>query len=233
MFWDRGENAEARRSFEQASSSRRIHAALEQLVNLDLSEGRFAAAAQRVQAEIAREPTNATPHLLLARVYLAQTNLPAAESTLLRARELNPTSSAVNALLARTYVLGNKHAAALKQFDEIVARNTNDVAAWLQLGLLHSANSNYVAARDAYEKLLQADPNYVPGLNNLAYLYSERLGDLKRLELASALIDAQRSLYRDTWRILYHRKEYPPRLVLIQKCARQMPINPRSSIIWA
>ncbi len=226
-----GKTAEARRSFEQALQfAPQFTAALEQLVNLDLSEGRFAAAAQRVQAEITREPTNAMPHLLLARVYLAQTNLPAAESTLLRARELNPTSSAVNALLARTYVLGNKHAAALKQFDEIVARNTNDVAAWLQLGLLHSANSNYVAARDAYEKLLQADPNYVPGLNNLAYLYSERLGDLKRAyELGSRARELMPNdpFTADTfgW-ILYHRKEYPRALVLIQECARQMPDQP-------
>ena len=118
----------------------------------------------------------------------------------------------------------------MKQFDEIVARNTNDVAAWLQLGLLHSANSNYVAARDAYEKLLQADPNYVPGLNNLAYLYSERLGDLKRAyELGSRARELMPNdpFTADTfgW-ILYHRKEYPRALVLIQECARQMPDQP-------
>lgn len=231
VLGQQGNNAEARRSFEQALQfSPRFTAALEQLVNLDLTERRFAAAEQRVQQEIARDPTNASPHLLLARVYLTQTNLAAAESTLLKARELNPASAAVNALLARVYVLGNKHPAALQQLNEIVARNTNDLTSWLQIAMLHSSASNHLAARDAYEKLLQVNPRYGPALNNLAYLYSEHLGDLQRAyELGSR---ARESLPNDPFTadtfgwILYQRGDYPRALALIQECVRQMPQQP-------
>ena len=105
-FWDRRKTAEARRSFEQALQfAPQFTAALEQLVNLDLSEGRFARRPAGASGD--RAGAHQRDAAFVAGPRVSRANQPARrESTLLRARELNPTSSAVNALLARTYVLG-------------------------------------------------------------------------------------------------------------------------------
>ena len=51
---------------------------------------------------------------------------------------------------------------------------------------------NFPQARDAYEKVLSINPNFVPALNNLAYLDAERLNDLdKAYELARRARDLQ------------------------------------------
>lgn len=231
VLGQQGKTQEARRSFEQALTfAPDFMAALEQLVNLDLAERRFAEAEQRAQRELQRTPTNAAPYLLVARVQLAQTNLDAAERTLLQARELAPQSPAVNSLLARVYVQGNKQSAALKQLQEVVARNTNDFMAWMQIAELHGAAGNHTAARDTYESLLQINPRFGPALNNLAYLYSEKLGELKRAyELAARareLMPNDPSTADTFGWILYRQKDYPRALTLIQECARAMPEQP-------
>ena len=39
---------------------------------------------------------------------------------------------------------------------------------------------DFAKARDSYEKALAVDPNFIPALNNLAYIYSEKLSNLDR-----------------------------------------------------
>ena len=39
---------------------------------------------------------------------------------------------------------------------------------------------DFAKARDNYEKVLALDPNFTPALNNLAYIYSEKLNNLDR-----------------------------------------------------
>ena len=47
-------------------------------------------------------------------------------------------------------------------------------------------------ARDAYERLLSINPNSISALNNLAYLYADRLNDLdKAYDLARKARDLQ------------------------------------------
>jgi tetratricopeptide (TPR) repeat protein len=100
----------------------------------------------------------------------------------------------------------------------------------LQIAMLHSSASNHLAARDAYEKILQINPRHGPALNNLAYLYSEQLGNRERAyELGSKARELMSNdpFTADTfgW-ILYHRGDYPRALALIQECVRQMPQQP-------
>jgi len=40
-------------------------------------------------------------------------------------------------------------------------------------GMIYSQMKEFNKARDAYEKIVAASPDFVPALNNLAYIYAE------------------------------------------------------------
>lgn len=223
--------AQARQSFEHALKlSPDFTSAVEQLLNLDLVEKNFAGARDRVQKEIERAPTNAFPYVLQARVHLAESNTAAAEAALLKAVEVAPESGAANSLLARILVATKRQEAALQRLQTVVARNTNDYAAWMMIAELHNAASNYVAVGKAYDAILAANPRHVPALNNLAWLCSEKLNDPKR---AYELVNRARDLNpRDPFTadtfgwVIYHLGDYPRALALFQESARALPAQP-------
>ena len=223
--------AEARRSFESVLTfAPGFLAAVEQLIGLDLAEQHFSAALERAQSQVDHMPTNPAPYVLLAGVQLVETNLPSAEATLLKAIALAPDYGPANALLARIYVTSNKHQAALKTLNEMVARDTNDLASWLKIAELHTAASNYPAAKQTYEKTLAVNPRYVPALNNLAWLSAIRFGDLKRAyELGSKAHDLRPgdAFTSDTfgW-VLYLMGDYPRALGLAEESAKALPQEP-------
>jgi len=224
-------NPEARRSFERILTfAPDFLAAVEQLVDLDLAEGHFSEALQRAQLQVNHIPTNPAPYVLLAGVQFAETNLPAAEATLLKALTLVSDYGPANALLSRIYVASGRHEAALDKLKEMVARNTNDLASWLKIAELQTAVSNYPAARQAYEQALKVSPSYVPTLNNLAWLLAVRFGDLKRAyELGSKAHDLRPEdpYTSDTfgW-VLYLMGDYPRALALIEESAKALPQKP-------
>lgn len=235
VLQSQGKKAEARKRFETALRYNPEYlSATEQLINLDLAEQRFADAQARAQREVDRSPTNTTPYLLLANVHLAQTNIVMAESVLLRALESFPESGPLNALLAKVYVANQKHEAAMKRLQEVVARNTNDLNSWMMIAELNSATSNYVAAGQAYDSILAANPRHGPALNNLAWLCSEHLQQPNRAyELASRARDLNprnpftAASTADTlgW-VLFKNGDYVRALALIQESARILSEQP-------
>src|SRR5262249_38824373 len=94
----------------------------------------------------------------------------------------------------------------------------------------YEQQKNFNAARDAYEKALAMNPNFVPALNNLAVLDSERLG---RLDAAYDLAKKAKALapnspnIADTlgW-ILLEKNEFANALPLLQESAGKLPDNP-------
>src|SRR3954451_22899271 len=100
----------------------------------------------------------------------------------------------------------------------------------MQLGMIHEALKQYEPARDAYEKLLSINPRFSIALNNLAYVYSEHLGNLDK---AYDLADRARQLLSsdpataDTlgW-ILHKRGEYTRASGLLAESARRLPDQP-------
>ena len=98
------------------------------------------------------------------------------------------------------------------------------------LALVYDRMKDYPKARDAYEKLLSTQPNFVPALNNLAYLYTERLNDLdKAYDLARKAheLQGQDASIGDTfgW-ILYKRGDYQQALPILQESAGKAADNP-------
>lgn len=203
--------------------------AAEQLVNLDLIDKQYAAARERVEAQMAKNPKRSGPLLLLTKILLAQHDTNQAETTLRKAIELEPDASTAYFMLAQLYVGSNQHGKALANLREVLTKNPKDITALMLTGVIHDQQKDYAAARESYEKLLTVNPRFGPALNNLAWLYSEHLGQLeKAYEMARRARDLNpyEPHAADTlgW-ILYKQHNYPAALSLIEESAGKMPAD--------
>jgi tetratricopeptide (TPR) repeat protein len=100
----------------------------------------------------------------------------------------------------------------------------------MTLALLYERTNDFPKARDAYERLISIDPNFISALNNLAYLYADRLNDLdKAYDLARKARQLQRDdpAVADTfgW-VLSKRGEYQQALPILQESAAKLPDSP-------
>jgi len=154
--------------------------ALEQLVDLDVAAKQFDAALQRVNRELAGRPKQGGLYLLVAKIFMTQGNAAQAETTLLKAIELEPKNPGAYRLLAQMYFNAGENQKALAKLDAAIALAPKAIPALMLAAAIHSADKDYPGAAAAYEKILLVDPKFSPALNNLAYLYSENLGKLDR-----------------------------------------------------
>jgi len=97
------------------------------------------------------------------------------------------------------------------------------------LALIFEKERDFPKARDAYERLLSKSPDFIPALNNLAYLYTEQFNQLdKAYELAQKARTLQPgdAMIADTlgW-TLYKRGDYQQALTLIQESASKLTDN--------
>jgi tetratricopeptide (TPR) repeat protein len=226
-----GRPREAQASFERALAINPDYLpAAELLVFMDIAGNRFNEAQERAQRFAERAPAQAAPRVLLAKALIARTNFPAAEQALLKAVELAPDSRDAQWWLARLYVLEKENVAALEKLQQLAARNTNDVAVWMQIADLHTAGTNHTAAAQAYERVLSVQPKSGPALNNLAWLLAEHLGDPKR---AGELADRARDLMPDNpatadtvgW-VAFRNGDYPRALGLLKESAQKLGNHP-------
>ena len=62
---------------------------------------------------------------------------------------------------------------ARRVFEQAIADEPNDARAWLDLGLVHEAAAEFVAAERAYRRATEADPRFAEPFNNLGVLLRE------------------------------------------------------------
>ena len=222
---------EARREFAKARAlAPDFLPALQQLVALDIFEKNFSAVLKTVETEIEKHPALPELRAIRARVLIAQTNLDLAERDLKKAIELDAGYRPAYMMLADLYVSSKKNEKALEELNQFVAQKPRDVPALMLIGMIQNERGNFAESRATYERLLAVDPNFGIALNNLAYLYSEKFGQLdKAYEMARkardlAPYDPSSS---DTlgW-ILFKRGDYSWALSLLQASAEKLPDEP-------
>jgi len=227
-----GQQADARKAFEKSNEiSPDYLPAVERLVDLDLADKQYAAAIDRVQMVIDKDPKLAQPWALRAKIYLAQRDFAHAEPDLLKAIDLDPKLEPAYQLLAQLYDASNRQEEAIAKLTAFVENNKGAPAApaLMQLGMINERMKHFDAARDAYEKLLAVAPNSAIALNNLAILYVEQFGQLdKAYDLAKKAKEvANEPHIADTlgW-ILFKRGDYNGALPLLQEGAAKLPNLP-------
>jgi tetratricopeptide (TPR) repeat protein len=225
-------NAEARAEFDQALKlSPDFLPAVEQEVNLDLLEKQYDSAQQRVQQQIGQNPKAVPLQLLLAQVQIKRGDTNQAESTLKQTIAMAPDSQQAYFMLAELYAAAHENQKALADLSAALAKNPKDVGALLLMGMTYNAEKDYDHARDAYEKLLAVATNNVMALNNLAFLYSQNLGQLdKGYQLARRARDlapADPSTADTLGWILYQQGQYSSALSLLQESAGKMDSAPQ------
>ena len=254
VFSQQNKLAEARKSFETALAlAPRSSSVVEELVNLDITEKKYPAALDLIQRDLGDSTNAAAAHLLLAKVYAARAenttrtapaqsfqpklnDVPAArddvnqaEAELLKVIDLKPDLTGPYLLLAQLYVEAGKHQVALDRLTGLAAK-TNSAPVYMEIGKIQDALTNYPAARDAYEKVLAIDPNFTPALNDLAYLYSERLGQVDKAyplaERARQLLPGDPSVADTLGWILYRRGDYSRALGLLDESAGKLGTLP-------
>src|SRR5262245_1365580 len=187
-----GHQQDARQAFEKSVEiSPDYLPAIERLVDLDIAAKQYALALARVQKLIDKDPPKqAQPWALRGKIYAAQGDFTHAEQDLLKAIDSDPNLVPAYLLLAQVYLATNREQQAIEELNKSIEKNKN-ASALMLLGMIQDRLKNFEAARNAYEKLLTVAPNSPLALNNLAVLYSERLGQFdKASDLATKAREA-------------------------------------------
>lgn len=203
--------------------------AQEELAQLDLADKNYDSAQHRVQSLVSKNPGQAQPEILLAKIYLDRGQTNQAEGELIKAAGL-PGGFEANLLLAQLYFNAGDDKDALDMINLALTKKPDDPSLLMFAATIQSDQKDYSGAAATYEKLLAINPQYSPALNNLACLYSDQLGDLDK---AYSLAQRARQLLpsdpytADTlgW-ILFKRTDYTSALNLFQQSAGGLPNNP-------
>ena len=240
------------------------------LISLDFAEGQYGKAIDRVQKLALKFPKEAELPFLLARIHrehafalrnaelkkrgaagatLSLADIPAAraeltqsEEPLLTAIDLNPNLEAAYTYLADVYVANGEHKQAIDRLVGFLVK-TNDATVHLELGKIYDALTNYPSARDEYEKALAVRPDFAVALNNLAWVYSEHLGNLDKArdlaERANRLHPEDAGTADTLGWILCQRGDYDKALPLLWDSSLKLPLQyeypipPRTDLLHA
>jgi tetratricopeptide (TPR) repeat protein len=232
-IYARQQNAEAaRREFTRALGLDPDNAdAQEGLAELDFAAQNYSASQQRIEKVIAKHPQEPLPEVLLAKIFLAQSQTNRAEIALLKAAEL-PDGAPAYLMLAQLYIDVNHDKDALDILNLALGKNPKDMAALMLLAGVQSRQNHYQAAADAYEKLLAINPQCGPALNNLACLYCDNLGNLDKAyafaQRAHQLFPNDPSAADTLGWIFFKKGDYASALKLFRDSAVGLPGNPEA-----
>jgi Flp pilus assembly protein TadD len=104
--------------------------------------------------------------------------------------EVSRPAASPDVLRGERLLAEGKVGEAKRVFEQALADDPNDPRAWLDLGLVHEGEGDFVAAEKAYRRATDADPNFAEAFNNLGVLLREGGGlaeATKMLERAVAL----------------------------------------------
>lgn len=147
--------------------------AAEAKVGLLMQEKRAPEALAVVKQLLASKPEDAFAHTLLGRVMMDSGDMAGAEQHLTKALQLSPDVAAPYHYLGMLYIRQGKLDAGIGKYREAYAANTGNMQAGLALAMLLQLNNNRAEAISVYEKVLAKNPDYIPAINNLAYLYAD------------------------------------------------------------
>ena len=140
---------------------------------------------------ITLKPDSSKGYLLLASVYLEQKKPELAIETLKKGLQRDGGNPQTALALAGVYAKSGNHTLSLKICDELLLKQSDYVPAYYAQGTFLEAQGRKKEAVKKYRTAVAISNNYVPALNNLAYLYLDGFGTkeeaLRLAEIAIAL----------------------------------------------
>jgi tetratricopeptide (TPR) repeat protein len=204
--------------------------ALEQLINLDLSETNFTAALQQVQSRIQADPTQGGLYVLAAKIFSAEGKPDQSQAALIKATQMDTNSPVAYLLLAQSYADAQKNDQSLQMLAKVLAKDPKNLSAMMLQALIYGKTKEYKKQADVYEAMLVIDPQCSPALNNLACIYSQNLINLDRAyDLAQRtriLLPLDPNVADTLGWINYLRGSYSVALGLLQESAAKLPNDP-------
>lgn len=124
---------------------------------------------------------------LKARVMAAQGKLAEAEALFFKAKEVEPRWRDPYQVIGAMYLQAGKPEVAIQKFEEALKDSPDNIGNAYVLGMLHQKEGDLDAAVKMYEYVLERDKNFLPAVNNLAYLYADSYTDKEKLNRALGL----------------------------------------------
>lgn len=230
-FVEQKDDADARKEFALAQQlAPNNPTPVEELAEVDLSENQYAAATQKADELLQKNPGLSEGHLLLAKILLAQAQTNQSESELTQAINLQPKDQLPYLLLAQLQYDTGAYQAAVNTLNLALQRSPSDSATLMLAAQVESAGKNDQAAAGIYERLVSVDPDFVPALNNLACIDAKNPATLDRAyELAQharQLRPSDPSIEDTLGWVLYKKGQFMSAEKLLQESAGQLPNVP-------
>ncbi|MEA3467254.1 MAG: tetratricopeptide repeat protein [Thermodesulfobacteriota bacterium] len=158
---------------------------LNRIVGVFMLKKEYERALEEVDAFLAKYPDNGAAILVKAKIYFSQGHLDLAENILLpeaaKGEDLEPV-----VMLAEVYKKNKDNDNALKYYEKAVELVPENVVIRMKLADFYLQGGQSEKAIESYEKVLEQKEDFLPAMNNLAYLYTEENKNLDRaLELAN------------------------------------------------
>ena len=133
-------------------------------------------AIEQAERLVAKRPGSAQGFLLLSSVYQRLNDLPAAISEAYRALKADPRSVEARIALGNLHQARREYDKAASHYQEALKVKPDSVQALFAMGALLDATGKKTEAAAKYRAALQHNGNFVPALNNLAYLCADGYG---------------------------------------------------------
>ncbi|MCD6570056.1 MAG: tetratricopeptide repeat protein [Deltaproteobacteria bacterium] len=142
-------------------------------------------ALKKCRQQIAKAP-DAEPgiRILMSRVYSAGKRFGDAEAEIRKAMELKPDALEPYAALANLYLKQGKVDKGIEELESALNMKPDSAGIKFTIANLYEGKRDYDNARRWYERTVDEHPKFVPGLNNLAYIYADRYPDKENLDKA-------------------------------------------------
>ncbi len=167
---------------------------------------------------------------LKGNLLLATKELESAEKTFKLAIEKNPQFIQPYLALAKIYRSDKKDEKELQIYKDLISNRPDQAGPQSFIGTLYEKKKEYALAEDHYKKALEINPEYIPAMNNLAFLYAELDKELTTaLELARKAkeIAGEMPAIMDTLGWVYYKKQlYDSALLEFKNCLEKEPNNP-------
>lgn len=119
---------------------------------------------------IAERPEEPTYWVNRGRVWEEKKDFDKAIADYNQAAKLSPDNSAIHVNIGTALQKKGDHLAAIKHYDRVLQADSSDPVVYYNRGRALQYTGSFAAAAHDYDEVIRIDPNFLPGLNNAAWL---------------------------------------------------------------